>query len=187
MKLTVLQTLCPGPVIPAARTIEDLRLAFACQAPGIMLLFGDINTLPGVLSEASRHHKKLIVHLDLLEGVGKDRAGVRCLARMGVPALITTKSQLVKAAREDGLVVIQRLFMMDSDTLRNGIKIIRNVKPDAIEILPASVPPFVFQELAREVQLPILAGGLVNTQQDVQQALANGASAVSTSSAQLWE
>lgn len=187
MNESLLRALCPGPVIPAVRSMEDLRQAFMRRAPGIILLFGDIVSLPGLLSEAARHHKKLIVHLDLLEGIGKDKAGIRYLARLGVSAVITTKSQLVKAAREESLIVIQRLFMMDSDTLKNGIKIIRNVKPDAIEILPASVPPFVFQELAQETKLPIFAGGLVSSSEDVRHALANGAAAVSTSKISLWE
>lgn len=187
MNESLLRALCPGPVIPAARSMDDLRLAFDRKAPGIILLFGDIVALPGLLSEAAKHHKKLIVHLDLLEGIGKDKAGIRFLARLGVQAVITTKSQLVKAAREEGMIVIQRLFMMDSDTLKNGIKIIRNVKPDAIEILPASVPPLVFQELSRETNLPVFAGGLVSSADDIRRALASGAAAVSTSSKELWE
>lgn len=187
MSENVLRALCPGPVIPAVRTMEDFRVALARKAPGIILLFGDINSLPKLLAEAAAHHKKLIVHLDLLEGVGKDKAGVRCLARMGVPAIITTKSQLVKAAHEESLLVIQRIFMVDSDTLRHGIKILRNVKPDAVEILPAFVPQLVFQELTRETRLRIFAGGLVNTPEDVALALANGAFAVSTSQRELWE
>lgn len=187
MNENLLRALCPGPVIPAVRSMNDLRAAFDCKAPGIILLFGDIVALPGLLSEAVKHHKKLIVHLDLLEGIGRDKAGVRFLARLGVLAVVTTKAQLVKAAREEGMIVIQRLFMMDSDTLKNGIKIVRNVKPDAVEILPASVPPFVFQQLSQETQVPVFAGGLVDSLEDVRHALASGASAVSTSNKELWE
>jgi glycerol uptake operon antiterminator len=183
----IIKTLCPGPVIPAARSMSDLRIAFTkCAAPGIILLFGDINSLPGLLAEAAKHGKRLMIHLDLLEGIGKDKAGIRCLARMGVTAIITTKSQLVKAGREEGLVVIQRLFMMDSEALRNGIRILHNLKPDAIEILPASVPKKVFEELKRETELPVFAGGLITVEEDVVLALTNGATAVSTSDIKLW-
>lgn len=179
--------LCPGPVIPAARNYSDLTLALSkAAAPGVILLFGDINALPGLLAEAKGHGKTLLVHLDLLEGVGRDKAGVKHLARMGVSALITTKSQLVKVARDEGLLVVQRLFLMDSESLKTGIKLVKNLKPDAIEVLPASVPRWVFEELSRETGLPVFAGGLVGTWDDVDNALAHGASAVSTSSRDLW-
>ncbi|MCX7779534.1 MAG: glycerol-3-phosphate responsive antiterminator [Negativicutes bacterium] len=183
-----LRSLCPGPVIPAARNLDDLFWALKeGRYPGVALLFGDINALPGLLAEAAKYGKRLIVHLDLLEGIGKDKAGVKCLARLGVTAIITTKSQLVKAAREEGMIVIQRLFAMDSEALKNGIKIIRNLKPDAVEILPASVPRKVIEELTRETELPVFAGGLVYSAEDVAAALASGAAAVSTSRRKIWE
>lgn len=182
----MLRKLCPGPVIPAARTSADLAAALAGAAPAVILLFGDINTLPGLLADAARHGKKLIIHLDLLDGVGKDKAGVRHLARLGVTALITTKSQLVRAARDEGMLVIQRIFLMDSEALRTAGKMLKQLKPDAVEVLPASVPAWVFRDLAAETGLPVFAGGLVASRPDIDAALVNGAAAVSTSHPELW-
>lgn len=179
--------LCPGPVIPAARTPADLSHALDhTAAPAVILLFGDINTLPGLLAEAKRRGKRLIVHLDLLDGIGKDRAGVKCLARLGVTALITTKQQLVKTARDEGMIVVQRLFIMDTEALRTGIKVVSQAKPDAVEVLPAAVPAWVFREIAGQTGLPLLAGGLAATRADVEAALAGGVAAVSTSNRDLW-
>lgn len=183
----LVKKLCPGPVIPALRTYADFQWAVAhCAAPAFILLFSDINALPGLLAEARQHGKRLIVHLDLLEGIGRDKAGIKCLARLGVTALITTKSQLVKAAREEGLIVVQRLFLVDSESLRNAVKLLKQLKPDAIEVLPASVPAWVFAQLTGETGLPVLAGGLINSAADVATALASGAAAVSTSQRELW-
>ncbi len=179
--------LCPGPVIPAARTYPDLQHALqSTAAPGIILLFGDINTLPGLLAEAARRGKRLLIHLDLLDGVGKDKAGIKCLARLGVTALITTKHQLVKAARDEGMIVVQRLFLMDSEALRTAVKMVNQAKPDAVEILPASVPAWVFREIGHQTGLSLFAGGLVATKADIAAAIAAGAAAVSTSERALW-
>jgi glycerol uptake operon antiterminator len=187
MRQDLIQTICPGPVVPAARNYEDFQWALAhSPAPGVIILFGDINSLPGLLAEAGRHGKRLLVHFDLLEGIGRDKAGVKCLARMGVTALITTKSQLVKAARDEGLIVVQRLFLVDSEALNNAVRLIKRLSPDAVEVLPASVPEWVFARLAQETGLPIMAGGLVNAAVDVDNALANGAYAVSASCRELW-
>jgi glycerol uptake operon antiterminator len=184
----LIKPLCPGPVVPAARTYDDLAHALArTAAPGIILLFGDINSLPGLLAEAKKHGKRLIVHLDLLDGVGKDRAGLKCLARLGVTAIITTKQQLVKTARDEGMIVVQRLFIVDSEALRTAVKILAQAKPDAVEILPASVPPWVFRDIISHSGLPLLAGGLVATRADVDAAIAAGVSAVSTSNRDLWQ
>jgi glycerol uptake operon antiterminator len=178
--------LCPGPVIPAARTYADFQYALATAAPGVILLFGDINTLPDLLAEARRHGKRLLIHLDLLDGVGKDKAGIKCLARLGVAALVTTKHQLVKTARDEGMIVVQRLFIMDSEALRSAVKIVNQAKPDAVEILPAFVPGWVFREIGHQTGLPVFAGGLVASRADVETALAGGAAAVSTSHRDLW-
>ena len=82
--------------------------------------------------------------------------------------------------------VIQRMFLVDSESLRTGIQILKGFRPDAIEVLPAFTPVSVLAELKAATDVPILAGGLVRSPEDVQQAVANGACAVSTSRRDLW-
>lgn len=183
-----LSLLCSGPVIPAARTYADYKyILLHIDCPSVILLFGDINTLPGLLAEAKQHGKRLLIHLDLLEGAGKDKAGIKMLARTGVNSLITTKSHLAKCARDQGLFVIQRLFLMDSEALKHGINLLRGFTPDVVEVLPAIVPATAVRQLADATGVPILGGGLVFTESDVRQAMANGICAVSTSCKELWK
>ena len=82
--------------------------------------------------------------------------------------------------------VIQRMFLVDSESLRTGIRILKGFRPDAIEALPASTPASVLAELKEATDVPIMAGGLVRSADDVRQAVANGACAVSVSLRQLW-
>lgn len=174
-------------VIPAARNIADFKYALEkAVSPGIILLFGDVNTLPGLLQQAQHARKRLLVHLDLLEGIGKDKAGISYLARLGVHNIITTKSQLCKIAREEGMMVVQRAFLMDSEAIRTCLQMVRSGKPDAIEILPATVPAWAVQQLKEETGLPIIAGGLLRSQEEVVAALQNGLCAVSTGKKDLW-
>lgn len=186
LEASILKLLCNGPVIPAARSHQDFTAALAGPAPAVIMLFGNIITLPDYLEKAKQVNKRLIVHLDLFEGIGKDKIGVKYLSRLGVTALITVKSHLAKAAREEGMIVIQRLFLMDSDSLRTGIQQLKAFKPDALEILPASVPASVISQLIRETGLPIFAGGLVSKAEEVEEALHKGVVAVSTSRRELW-
>ncbi len=176
-----------GPVIPAVRNKGDFEFALTqVTSPSIILLFGDIFALPALIDRARQANKLIIVHLDLVEGLGKDKVGVRYLARAGVKAIITTKPHLGKYAREESMIVIQRLFLMDSEALRTGIHLLSTFRPDAIEVLPGTVPVAAVVELTRATGLPILAGGLISTAEDVSRAINNGICAISTSKRELW-
>lgn len=182
-----LHWLCTGSVIPACRNEEE----FACalqqdQSPSLIILFGDINSLPELLRRSDEAGKLLLLHLDLMGGIGRDRAGIQFLAQLGIKGLITTKPQLGKMARQEGMRVIQRMFLVDSESLKTGISLLKGFRPDAVEALPASTPASVLCELKAATDVPILVGGLVRSASDVTQALANGAFAVSTSRRDLW-
>lgn len=169
------------------RRIEDLNEAI--QHPNISTIFllgADINLLPSIIKKIHAHNKVLLVHLDMLEGAGKDKAGIHLLARMGLRGLVTTKPNLVKFASGEGMAVIQRLFVLDSESVKTGIKMAAADKPDAVEILPATVPSFVIQEMKDALGIPVLGGGLLRSEEDVRLALSKGIDAVSTSLRHLW-
>ena len=182
-----LHWLCTGSVIPACRNEDEFFHALQQQqAPSLIILFGDINNLPELIRRADEAGKLLLLHLDLMGGIGRDRAGIQYLARLGLKGLITTKPQLAKMARQEGMRVIQRMFLVDSESLKTGISLLKGFRPDAIEALPASTPASVLAELKAATDVPILVGGLVRSASDVTQAVANGACAVSTSRRELW-
>lgn len=170
------------------RRVEDLNEAIHHpNISTIFLLCANINILPSIVKKVHSDSKVLLVHLDMMEGAGKDRAGIHLLARMGLRGIVTTKPNLVRFAKEEGMVVIQRLFVLDSESVKTGIKMASNVKPDAVEILPATVPHFVIQDMKDALGIPVLGGGLLRTEEDVRLALANGIDAVSTSLRHLWD
>ena len=170
------------------RRVEDLNEAIHHPNIGTIFLLGtDINVLPSIVKKIHSINKVLLVHLDMLEGAGKDRAGIHLLARMGLRGLVTTKPNLVKFARDEGMVVIQRLFILDSESVKTGIKMASAVKPNAVEILPATVPSFVIQDMKDALGIPVLGGGLLRTEEDVRVALSKGIDAVSTSLRHLWD
>ena len=58
-------------------------------------------------------------------------------------------------------------------------------RPDYVEVLPG-VSGKIIRMATAEFQLPIIAGGLIQSREDVADALAAGAAAVSTSRHELW-
>jgi len=51
--------------------------------------------------------------------------------------------------------------------------------------LPGIIPSLI-KEIQEKTGLPIIAGGLIRTKEDVDNCLANGAFAVTTSNKELW-
>jgi len=175
------------PIVPAPRNIDHFRLALSnTPADSVIALFGDINELPILVAEASKWGKRLIVHFDLCDGLGKDRAGLKLVTKLGVTAVITTKAQLVKLAQEEGLLVIQRLFLVDSESVRTGLNLLKHTRPDMLEVLPAVVPAPIIANLLTQTRLPIMAGGLLSTRDEVLRVLKSGVTAISTSRPELW-
>lgn len=171
----------------AIRRTEDLEEAVRHpNIDTIFLLGGDINLLPAMVKRVKAANKMLLVHMDLLEGIGKDRAGIHLLKRMGLPGIVTTKSNLVKFAVDENILAVQRLFIVDSESLKTAIRVAGNIKPFAVEILPATIPRYVIEELKKTLGLPVLAGGLLKTEADVKEALGKGIDAISTSLRHLW-
>lgn len=181
-------TIMAGQRIGAAvRRLDDLEEAV--RHPNIKTVFllgGDINYLPSAVKRVTAAGRALLVHVDLLEGIGRDRAGIRLLARMGVRGIVTTKSSLVKHAQNEGIYAIQRLFIMDSESIKTAVRVAGGVRPVAVEIMPATVPGYVIADMKKNLGLPVLGGGLLKTGEDVREALAKGMDAVSTSRRELW-
>ena len=83
--------------------------------------------------------KKLFIHIDLAEGIGKDRSGIEFVKRLGVDGIISTRVNIIKLARESGLMTVQRFFIVDSRSVETTVEGIKASKPDMIEIMPGTV------------------------------------------------
>jgi len=175
------------PVIAAVRHAGDLGRAAAAPVSVVFLLCGDINTSAQDVATLRQAGKTVFVHLDLVEGLGSDRAALRFLHRNLAPdGIISTRSQLVRFAAEEGLQAIQRLFLVDGKSLETGIGVVQGAKPQAVEVLPGLMPAWVIRHLKASLTVPIVSGGLLRTPEDVEAALRTGVSAVSVSAPELW-
>ena len=71
------------PIIAAIRD-NRWRQALASPAEILFYLEGNILTVRDRIRQAHEADKIVFVHLDLAEGIGKDRTGIRYLAECGV-------------------------------------------------------------------------------------------------------
>ena len=173
------------PIAAAIRTEKNFSTALRSDVDMIFLLHSNIMTVHQYVKEIHSAGKKAFVHVDFAEVFGKDRYGLEFLAKQGVDGILTTRTNIVKAAKEYGLITVQRVFIVDSHSLGTSVDSIKISKPDIIEIMPGVVTKKI-KEFAEKASMPNIAGGLVETVEEVRAALEAGADVVSTGEAELW-
>ena len=143
-------------------------------------------TLDELAKKAHDAHKLLFIHMDFVEGLSKDAAGVHYLSSKSIDGIISTRSNIIIAAKKHSICCVQRFFMVDSRSVDTAIDSLRQSQPDLIEIMPA----LAYKSIARiksRTRIPIIAGGLVETKEEAFSALSAGAAMVSTAAQDLWE
>lgn len=174
------------PIVPGVRDLALLAPEFLIRPRTVFILGGSLNDLGEPIASLQRVGFRCFVHVDLLRGLSTDNEGIRFLADyMGPTGIITTHAGVVQAAREVGMLTLLRIFALDSKGLTSGLAQARNANADAVEILPGVVPRAV-KYVSERLRLPVIAGGLIVSVDDVREALEAGATAVSTSSPPLW-
>ncbi|MCS7235802.1 MAG: glycerol-3-phosphate responsive antiterminator [Armatimonadota bacterium] len=186
----VLETLLRGlrefPVVPAVRSLEDVEEARRRGAAAIFFFKGDVFALREALARCADSGVPVYVHLDLVEGVGKDAAGIRLLRELGAAGVVSTRGPLLREAKASGLLAVHRVFMVDSEALRTGIAAVRAADPDLVEVLPGVVVPYAIRELRASLPQPVIGAGLVTQAEQVAAILRAGAVGVSASAKRLW-
>ena len=179
----IIECLELNPVIAAIRD-DGWDAALHSPAQVLFYLSADLTTVNKRIQQAHEAEKILLIHLDLAEGIGKDRAGIRYLAQQGVDGIISTKAQIIRAARDMGLLTVQRFFALDSKGMESIEEMLHTSTPHLIEIMPGVIGKAIRRFC--NCGIPIIAGGLVETKAEVTEAINCGAAAVSTGKEDLW-
>ncbi len=173
-------------IAAAIRTEDDFSIALKSKVDVVFLLHSNIMTIDKRIEAIHEAGKKALIHLEFAEGVGKDRAGIDFLATKKADGILTTRTNIVRLAKEFGLITVQRFFLVDSHSLNTSVESIRISKPDIIELMPGIVTKKI-KEFSQIVDMPIVAGGIIETRDEVVSALQAGADVVSTGEKSLWD
>lgn len=172
-------------IIAAARSNEDFLYAVNSKTDIIFMLTPNIENIKGQAQKAHKAGKKLFIHLDLAEGIGKDEFGIRYVKAQGVDGIISTRTNIVKMAKKEGLFTVQRFFIVDSHSIDTTLEAAKASKADMIEVMPGVVPKAV-SRLKNELNAFVVAGGLIETEEEIRNAAVAGASAVSVGKRDFW-
>ncbi|OXM86575.1 glycerol-3-phosphate responsive antiterminator [Paenibacillus rigui] len=164
----------------------EVALSLRNQLSGVFLLTGHIGVIKGYVDLFKSHQVPVFLHLEKIGGLSTDAYGLDYLAKVIKPTgIITTKTNVVKLAIKMGLFTIQRFFLVDTEGLDNLAKSVSQIEPDIIEVMPARIPEMIGQ-IKKLTSLPIITGGLLFERGHTIECLRHGATAVSSSSPQLW-
>lgn len=176
-----------SPVIAAVKNDEDVKICNKMKDIRVVfVLYGNICTISEIVEALKRANKVVIVHLDLIAGLGSKEASVDFVRGVTMAdGIISTKPALVKRAGELNLYTVLRMFILDSMSFRNIEKQSNIAKPDIIEILPGIMPQIIGR-VCEKVYQPVIASGLIFSKEDVINALKAGAIAISSTDQAVW-
>lgn len=173
-------------ILPAIRRMEDIERIMASSYQYIVILEVHVSRLKPIFQLAEAHNKKLIVHMDLIHGLKSDDYATEYICQEFKPfGLISIKGSVILKARQKGVQSIQRLFVLDSGSIEKGYALIERTQPDYIEVLPGILPKII-KDIKEHTKKEVFAGGLIDTIEEVEQAYAAGAIAITTSNKKLW-
>ena len=187
MKNYFIEAMRKNPIIATVKDLNNLDAALDSDCSVVFLLCGSIFNIKDAVIRAKNKGKIIFIHIDLLDGFSKDVVALKYISEEIRPdGIISTKNSQLKAAKNLGLLTVQRIFIIDSLSIDTAIKASQMIEPDAIEILPG-IMPRIIKQLSGTLDVPITVGGLISEEDEVNNALNNGALGVSSSSKKIWE
>ncbi len=176
-----------NPIIAAVKNREQLDHALLSDCNIIFFLFGDICNIIPLVEKVKDAGKYAFIHLDLTVGLaGKEIASDFVKSFTRADGVISTRPQLLKRAKELGIITILRIFVIDSLALDSIEKEYAACHPDLLELMPGLMPKII-RFVSSTYSVPIIAGGLIREKQDIMNALSAGAHCISTTCEAAWK
>ncbi|MGG3798700.1 glycerol-3-phosphate responsive antiterminator [Metabacillus fastidiosus] len=173
-------------ILPASSNLKDFEKFLRSPFEIGVFLEMHIGQLKNINELAKHHGKKMIYHVDMIQGLRNDDYATEFICQEFKPyGLISTKSNVILKVKQKKVKAIQRIFLIDSHALEKSYRLVEKTKPDYIEILPGAMH-WMIKEVKDRLETPIFAGGLIRTKEEVYKALEAGASAITTSKTELW-
>lgn len=146
-----------------------------------------MNALEDLVHTLHASKKKCILHMDLLHGLSADEAGTQYVCqKLHVDGVISTKAKVIETAKKNHTISIMRLFLIDSRSIEKGCDLAKRLSPDYIEVLPANTKHGI-EYVKQLCDFEVIAGGLIQSKEDIQECISAGAYAVTTSKLSLCE
>ncbi len=173
-------------IISSIKNDESLEKVLTLNNKVVFVLYGNILNISKIVKKLKEKNKTVFINIDLIDGFSNKDVITEFIKKETLAdGILSSKPSIIKAANKSGLLTIQRIFLIDSFSYFNLTKIVKDSKPDAVEIMPG-VMPKVVSWVKKDIIQPVICGGLICHEEDIDSILGVGADAVSTTNINLW-
>lgn len=174
-------------IILTISTVKDFEKFLEMNIEYCVLMDLHIGMLQSLIAKAHAHRKKVLLHMDLMQGLSNDEMGCEYACQyLQVDGVISTKSKVVKKAMEKKRIGVLRLFLMDTRSLNKGINLCQECNPDFVEVLPA-IAPAILPKIKELTGQKLMSGGLLSSIEEMERCFQYGAEAITISDCKLAE
>lgn len=168
-------------IIPAVNDFAQLRQFLESEYSLCVLMHSHLADLDEIFARLKSADKRGMIHIDLIRGLSADEYGAEYLCGRLAPAgVISTRPPVITACRRLGVTAVQRCFLIDSSALEKSLAAVEKCRPDYVELLPALCTP-LFPALRARLNIPLIAGGLIQSKGMAEKILKTGVDAVTIS------
>lgn len=186
MNYKFLDVLEVSPVIAAVKDDEGVDACLKSESQVVFILYGDICTIPEIVSKVKAAEKLAVVHLDLIHGLASKNIAADFIKKYTeADGVISTKPTIIHRAKELGMLTVLRVFLIDSMAYENVKTQVTAAKPDVVEVLPGMMPK-VIGNICKDLPVPVIAGGMIREKEDVMALLKAGVTSVSSTNPEIW-
>lgn len=166
---------------------EQISAALESGVSRVNLMTGHIGSLKEIIRKLHDAGKKVFVHVEMVQGLGRDKHAIGYLAEtFQADGIVTTKSNAVAAAKQAGIKSIQRIFAIDTAAVQTAVRMIQSNQPDEVELMPGLMPRII-RELKQTIRQPLIVGGLIRYETEIREALESGADYISCGDPSFWD
>lgn len=173
-------------VIPAISNHKKLNIFLESDLEVGILMNFQLAQLDVLVQKMKEHKKKVLIHSELIKGLSSDEYGAIYLIQvLKVDGIISSKPKVIEVCKKRNVMGVYRFFIKDTISLEQSIDIGRRLRPDFVEILPASCYGLI-DDIKEKIGCGVWMGGLINTETDIKNCFKHGALAITTSNSDLW-
>lgn len=185
MNSEISRRLKKNPIIASVRNDEQLKRAVDSKSEIIFIINSDMDTVRRQVKRVRQSDQIVFVHVDVIHGFSSSPLALEFLSgTVDIDGIITTKRNLITKAKHLDLLSVLRVFAIDSPTVNTSTKLANELKPDLVEVLPG-IASKAISHIKKRVSIPVIAGGFIETKEEVIDCIRAGAIGVSSSSRNL--
>jgi len=177
----MIETIKKQVCIPVISSMKKLEQFLKTELEVCVLQDVHIAMLGSMIGVLHEQHRKALVHIDMINGISSDEYGTEFIVqKLKADGIISVKARVIEATKKNHRLAILRMFLIDSKSVERGIDTIEKAKPDMVEVMPA-IAFSAIEALRLRIEVPIIAGGLIKHEVDIDQGLSLGCDAFSLS------